>query len=138
MLKRKRKNKYNNRIVEFEGHTFDSIAELRVYKFLSQLLRDEKIIMLRLQPRYELQSSFKKYGKTHRKIEYVADFEVHHQDGSVEVIDVKGMKTKDFMIKQKLFDRKFPMTLTLIDSKHVAKEMAEYEEAIRKRVVLYL
>lgn len=138
MARPKRKNKYGNREVEYDGYKFDSLAEMRVYKILSQFLADEKIIMLRLQPRYELQSSFKKDGKTHRKIEYVADFEVHHLDGSIEVIDVKGMKTTEFKIKQKLFDRKFPMTLTLIDSNHIAKEMGEYEQQLKRRAVLYL
>lgn len=135
---RQKKSKYNNRKVEFEGKTFDSIAELRVYNILAHMLDQEKILMLRLQPRYELQSSFKKDGKTHRKIEYVADFEVHHLDGSIEVVDVKGMETDVFKIKQKLFDRKFPMTLTLIDSHHIAKEMAAFEKAIEKRAVLHL
>lgn len=135
---RKTKSKYSNRVVEYDGYKFDSVAELRVYKILSQLLEDKKILMLRLQPRYELQSAFQKNGKKYRKIEYVADFEVHHLDGSIEVIDVKGMKTTDFKIKQKLFDRKYPMTLTLIDSHHIAKEMAAFEKAIEKRAVLYM
>jgi hypothetical protein len=61
-----------------------------------------------------LQEAFEKNGRKFRKIEYVADFEVHHLDGSIEVIDVKGMETEAFKIKRKLFEKKYPHKLSLI------------------------
>ncbi|WP_445323074.1 DUF1064 domain-containing protein [Psychrobacillus sp. FSL K6-2836] len=33
---------------------------------------------------------------------------MHHLDGSIETIDVKGIETTDFAIKRKLFEKKFP------------------------------
>jgi len=42
------------------------------------------------------------------EITYKADFKVTYADGHVEIIDVKGMMTKDFTIKQKLFEYKYP------------------------------
>ena len=107
------KTKYNSKKIELDGHVFDSKAEARYYEELKLQQEQSKILFFRLQPRYELQESFKKSGKLHRKIEYVADFEIHHLDGYIETIDVKGFETTDFAIKRKLFEKKFPHKLTL-------------------------
>lgn len=61
-----------------------------------------------LQPEFVLLESFKKFGETVRGIKYRADFKIIHKDGSVEIIDVKGFQTKDFKLKQKLFDSQYP------------------------------
>ena len=55
-------------------YVFDSIAESKRYKELALLQRAGEIQNLELQPRFLLQESFKKNGKTYRKIEYRADF----------------------------------------------------------------
>ena len=67
-------NKYRNKKVIVDDYVFDSIQESRRYKELKLLLKAGKISDLELQPRFLLQDSFKKNGKTFRKIEYVADF----------------------------------------------------------------
>ena len=67
-------NKYRNKKVIVENYVFDSIAESRRYKELKLLLKAGEISDLKLQPRFLLQDSFKKNGKTYRKIEYIADF----------------------------------------------------------------
>jgi hypothetical protein len=61
-----------------------------------------------------LQESFKKNGKLFRKIEYIADFQVHHLDGSVEIIDVKGVETAEFKVKRKLFERIYLHRLSVV------------------------
>lgn len=67
-------NKYRNKKVIIDDYVFDSIQESKRYKELKLLLKAGKISDLQLQPRFLLQDSFKKNGKTFRKIEYVADF----------------------------------------------------------------
>lgn len=67
-------NKYKNKKVIVDDYIFDSIQESRRYKELKLLLKAGKIRDLKLQPRFLLQDSFKKNGKTFRKIEYIADF----------------------------------------------------------------
>ena len=67
-------NKYRNKKVIVEDYVFDSIAESKRYKELKLLLKAGEIQDLQLQPRFLLQDSFKKNGKTFRKIEYIADF----------------------------------------------------------------
>lgn len=66
--------KYRNKKVQIDMYLFDSIAESRRYKELALLERAGEIKDLQLQPRFLLQESFKKNGKTYRKIEYIADF----------------------------------------------------------------
>ena len=57
---------------------------------------------------------FKKDGKTIREISYIADF-VYEQGGKIIVEDVKGMQTKEFKLKRKMFEYQFPeLTLTIV------------------------
>ena len=67
-------NKYRNKKVQVDMYVFDSIRESQRYKELKLLERAGEISNLELQPRFLLQDSFKKNGKTYRKIEYIADF----------------------------------------------------------------
>lgn len=100
-------NKYRNKKVIVEDYVFDSIEESRRYKELKLLLRAGQISNLELQPHFILQDSFKKNGKTYRKIEYIADFK-YIENGKIIVEDVKGMQTDVFKLKHKLFEKKYP------------------------------
>ena len=106
--------KYKSKKVEIDGHVFDSKIEARYYEQLKWLQENNQILFFRLQPRYLLQEAFTKDGKTYRKIEYIADFGVHHLDGSIEVVDVKGYETEAFRLKRKLFEKKYPHKLSLV------------------------
>ncbi|HLG27661.1 MAG TPA: DUF1064 domain-containing protein [Paenisporosarcina sp.] len=108
------KSKYGNKQVEIDGHVFHSQIEARYYEQVKWLLATGEILSFKLQPRYLLQESFKKDGMNHRKIEYVADFEIQHIDKTIEVVDIKGFETTDFAIKKKLFEYKYPHKLSLL------------------------
>ena len=111
--------KYNGKKKVVDGITFDSIAESQYYLHLKERSREGEIKAFSLQPTFTLQEAFKKDGKVYRKIEYRADFEVIHNDESIEIVDVKGMMTPDFKIKMKLFQKKYPYRLSLM--KYVKK-----------------
>lgn len=100
-------NKYKNTKIVVDNIKFDSVLEANRYKELKLLQRAKQISNLRLQVPFLLQEGFKKNGKTHRKIEYIADF-VYEENGQTIVEDTKGMKTETFKIKQKLFEYKYP------------------------------
>ena len=100
-------SKYGNKKVQIDRYVFDSQLEGRRYRELALLERAGEIKNLRLQVPFLLQDSFKKNGKTYRKIEYIADF-VYEEKGQTIVEDTKGMKTDVFKIKQKLFEYKYP------------------------------
>ena len=100
-------NKYRNKKTQIGMYVFDSIAESKRYKELALLEKAEQIKGLRLQPKFLLQESFKKNGKTHRKIEYIADF-MYIENGKIIIEDVKGMETDVFKLKRKIFEYKYP------------------------------
>lgn len=100
-------NKYRNKKVIVDGKEFDSKREGNRYKELRLLEKVGKISDLELQPRFLLQDSFKKNGRTFRKIEYVADFK-YIENGKTIVEDVKGMQTEVFKLKHKIFEKVYP------------------------------
>lgn len=100
-------SKYNNQKVQIDMVVLDSKLEAERYKELKLLERAKVIKNLKLQVPFLLQESFRKNGKTYRKIEYRADF-VYEENGKTIVEDTKGMKTDVFQIKQKLFEYKYP------------------------------
>jgi len=130
-------SKYKSRKAEVDGHTFDSKAEAKYYEQLKWLLEHKEIKSFRLQPRYTLLESFKKNGKTFRKTEYIADFEIHHIDGSIEVVDVKGFETPVFSIKRKLFEKLYPdhrLSIVTYSKKHGGWIELDKLKKIRKKV----
>lgn len=100
-------NKYKNKKIIVDNIKFESNLEAERYRQLKLLQRAKQISNLRLQVPFLLQESFKKNGKTHREINYIADF-VYEENGQTIVEDTKGMKTETFKIKQKLFEYKYP------------------------------
>lgn len=100
-------NKYKNKKTQVDMYVFDSAKEAKRYIELKLLERAGEISNLELQPRFLLQESFKKNGKTYRKIDYVADFK-YIEKGKTIVEDVKGLQTDVFKIKHKLFEKRYP------------------------------
>lgn len=103
-----KKSKYRNVKTTVDGIKFDSKKEAEYYCKLKLLKQVEEIKDFGLQQRYELLPTFKKNGTTYRSITYVADFVITNNDGTTEVIDIKGVETKDFKIKKKLFEYMYP------------------------------
>lgn len=114
-IKLPKKNKYKNRKVIVDGIQFDSQKEAEYYCRLKLLKQAGEIKDFGLQPRYELLPAFEKNGKKYRAITYVADFVIVNNDGTTDVVDVKGVETQVFKIKRKLFEYKYPdLTLKIV------------------------
>jgi len=97
-------NKYNARKTVMCGHTFDSKREAEIYLDLLSRKQHGEIIRIGLQPSYTLLAGFKdNTGKNQKPITYTADFFVTYADGRNEVIEVKGVRTRDYMLRKKLF-----------------------------------
>jgi len=85
------------------GITFDSKAEAARYVELKALENKGKIKNLELQAEFELVPKQKlSTGKTERAVKYKADFIYELPDGKKVCEDVKGVKTKEYIIKRKL------------------------------------
>lgn len=98
----KSKSKYNARKVRLDGITFDSKAEAKRYAELVLLQKSGVISDLQRQVEFTLIPAQKIDGKcVERACKYKADF-VYLENGKRVVEDVKGIKTKEYIIKRKL------------------------------------
>ena len=96
--------KYNNRKITVDGITFDSQREAVRFQELRMLEKAGEIGGLRRQVPFELIPAQydRRTGKLlERSVKYVADF-VYQTDGFTVVEDVKGVRTKEYIIKRKL------------------------------------
>lgn len=97
----KKKSKYKANKVSIDGHTFDSQKEADFYCELKLKLQAKEINGFCLQPIFILAPSLK----------YKPDFIIFNKDGSTEVVDVKGFKTKEYIAKKKVFEDKFNLKI---------------------------
>ncbi|MBC1608276.1 DUF1064 domain-containing protein [Listeria welshimeri] len=111
------RSKYNAKKVVVDNIKFDSKAEAAYYQQLKLLKMSGEVVSFDLQPEFVLQESFRKNGKLYRAIKYKADFLVLYKDGHEELIDVKGMLTKEFRIKQKLFELRYMQSIKCLKLK---------------------
>jgi len=98
LTKQAKPNKYRNVKTEVDGITFDSKAEARRYSELKLLADANEILGFGLQPSFALPGG----------IRYKPDFIVCGKDGTVWLEDVKGVETKEFKLKKKLWDATYP------------------------------
>lgn len=96
-------NKYGAKRISLSGKKHDSLAESRRYSELSRLARLGVISDLKRQVSFELiPAQYGEDGKLlERAVTYKADF-TYYKNGKLVVEDVKGVKTKDYIIKRKL------------------------------------
>ena len=101
---REQRNKYHARKTTVYGRTFDSKREAEAYLMLREKLRPGEIKHLECQPTYTLLEGFRdNQGKPQKPITYTPDFLVEYDDGRREVIEVKGVRTRDYVLRKKLF-----------------------------------
>lgn len=128
--------KYGAKKVIYNGIKFDSKMEGDYYLELLRLQKQGKVVSIELQPKFELIPSFEKDGKKYRAMNYIADFKVTYDDGRVVIIDVKGMTTTDFLIKEKLYNYKYDLPLLLIKESAIDGgwiTLDAYKKAVKER-----
>lgn len=100
-LQQKGNSKYKAKKTSIDGHSFDSEKEANYYTELKLRLKAGEIRGFCIQPTFILAPNLK----------YKADFIVFNNDGTSEIIDVKGMKTKEYIVKKKVFEDKFNLKI---------------------------
>ena len=103
-------SRYGAHKCEINGIIFDSVLEGMYYAYLLELKRDKFIKKFTRQVTFVLMEGFtrKLSGKKVRPITYIADFVLEDMDGNELVVDVKGKKTPEFRLKEKMFLAKYP------------------------------
>ncbi|WP_438310854.1 DUF1064 domain-containing protein [Sporosarcina sp. FA9] len=136
----KKARQYHSKTIEIDNLTFDSQTEGLFYIHLK---KDPAVKNIEVQPVYQIIESYEVTckrcsgtgkrpspktgnpinctlcnGKRIREksgAKYTADFKVTYIDGFVEIIDIKGGPvTRDFPLRQKLFELKTGMELIVI------------------------
>lgn len=103
-IPRRKPNKYNARKTTVYGIAFDSKREADYYLELLARKQAGEIVRIDFQPSYTILAGFKdNTGKNQKPITYTADFFVTYADGHSEVIEVKGVRTRDYLLRKKLF-----------------------------------
>lgn len=93
-------SKYNNLRTAYDGINFDSKKEAERYMDLKLLERAGAIKDLQLQVPFELVPK----QKGERAVRYIADFVYYDAEKHISVVeDVKGCRTREYIIKRKLF-----------------------------------
>ena len=98
------RSKYGSEKVTVDGQTFDSTAEYRRYCELCLMAQAGEISDLQRQVRYELTPVQRDEDGNiiERACYYVADFVYTDAQGCTVVEDVKGFRTKEYLIRRKL------------------------------------
>lgn len=119
--KQEKRSKYGNRKVVRDGIKFDSEREAARFGELKVLRAMGKIRDLRLQANFTLVEGYTTIeGERIKPMVYRADFTYERAaepdcNGVVhwlrEVEDAKGMKTKDYLLKKKLMQDKYNVTI---------------------------
>lgn len=126
-----KKNKYGNKKVEYDGHTFDSIAERDRYLDLKLLEKAGLISSLRLQVKYELIKAAEADGVKFPSYSYIADFVYKDKAGQTVIEDVKGMRTPVYKLKRALMYDKYGYVVQEIN--YNEKGAVSYESCAAKR-----
>lgn len=108
-------NKYRNHIVKKPYGKFDSQKEHDYYLYLLSLLKRKEISDLHRQVKYELipaqyethtiqlkTKQKEKRVEIERACSYIADYVFKDKEGNTVVVDTKGVRTPDYIIKRKL------------------------------------
>lgn len=108
------RRKYGNKKIMVDGILFDSKKEGIHYRELSLLQKAGAISDLRTQVKFVLIPAQREpdrkgpkggtiKGKLlEREVSYIADFVYRDSSGKIVVEDVKGMRTKEYIVKRKL------------------------------------
>lgn len=99
------RNKYKAKKTVIDGHEFPSRREAEYYLLYKSMLQRGEITDLQLQPRFTLIPAYtNNAGKKVRPCHYTADFLLTYPDGRQTVVEVKGFRTRDYLLRRKLFE----------------------------------
>jgi hypothetical protein len=147
--KTKEMGKIFHKKTEIDGIVFDSQTEAEYYVYLKEQKKNGQVVSFTMQDEFVLQNKFllidgKRIDENHKDfkklqranpgctiqaIKYKADFTVHYKDGTIRVIDVKGLKTADFKLKEKMFNYMYPQYCKLFCVVKYNGAWLEYDEA---------
>lgn len=118
-----RGNKYGAQRASFLGETYDSIFEAEVAQELDLRQKGKDIKSWERQYVVVIEAYLPDgtlgYSQKHR-----VDFRIHHNDGSFELLEAKGVETRDYKMLRKLLEKLWLPVHT--DHKYTVVKKARY------------
>jgi Protein of unknown function (DUF1064). len=110
MLRSRARHKFKAKPVTDDGHHFPSKLEHAYFKQLQILKSAGEVLFFLRQVPLHLPGGAK----------YVCDFVIFYKDETVSFVDVKGMETSEFILKKKMVEALYPITIEVAKrgSKH--------------------
>lgn len=84
-----------------DGIRFDSKKEAKYYEDLKLRQKAGEVVMFLRQVPFHLPGG----------VRYVVDFQEFRADGTVAFVDVKGMKTSEYIAKKRMVESLYPITI---------------------------
>lgn len=108
MTNRKQRNhpghKFRAKPQVLDGYRFPSKKEGKYYLELKNRVKSGEVVFFLMQVPLQIQHDMK----------YIVDFVEFRSDGTVHFIDVKGYETKEFKLKKKLVEQKYPIEVEVV------------------------
>lgn len=98
------RHKFKAKPQELDGIKFPSKKEAKRYRELKTLQELGEVLFFLRQVPFHLEAGVK----------YVCDFLVFWTNGEVSIEDVKGIKTDMYILKKKMVEATYPVTITEI------------------------
>lgn len=98
-----KKNKFNAKKTEFNGRKFDSKFEASVAEELELRKKAKDIKDYDCQYKIEAWAHLPD-GTPAFKVSHKVDFRIHHNDGSYELYEAKGIETADYKMRRKFLE----------------------------------
>ena len=98
------RHKFNAKAVEYDGIRFDSKKEGNYYLQLQLRVKAGEVVFFLRQVPFHLPGGVK----------YIVDFMEFHADGTVHMVDVKGMTTDKFIMKKKMVEDLYPVIIEVV------------------------
>ena len=96
-------NKYGAKRTEFNGKIYDSKYEASVASDLE--LRKKAKDIKDYHAQYKIVAvAYAEYGSEAFKVNHKVDFRIHHNDGSYELVEAKGVETADYRFRRKCLE----------------------------------
>lgn len=99
-----KRSKYGAKRITVDGILFDSKREARRYALLKHMQSAGEIKRFHRQVIFDLEGG----------VIYRCDFLVVHNDDRLEYVDAKGIKTKEFRIKQRMVKGRYGVEISLV------------------------
>jgi len=98
------RHKFGAKRITVDDIKFDSKLEATYYRKLKIAVQSGELLFFLRQTPFHLPGG----------VRYVVDFTEYWADGEVKFTDVKGMETKEFIMKKKMVESLYPITINVV------------------------